>query len=239
MLSTTADRVKVLAADCGAMVRVASPEDWPGGFVVIPERLPGTMRGCAIGAGAGLAELYRCRPGTHAVLLDVARCVADLEAPRLAELAVVEAIALHEAAHSLTSPDTTAERVAELLANARVDVPAYSPERVARQHAPTWAMALWLLTSRVLAYRPGRRDTLRHLVVADVQRYGYPADELERLAAGVAVDVPLRGQLVAGGAWDTLVSMRLPTEEQRATAIVAAGISRGERRELPLEGGTT
>lgn len=230
MLSTTADHAGRLAADCAALLRVASPEDWPGGFVVIPERLPGTMRGCAIGAGAGLAELYGYRPGHHAVLLDVGRCVADLEAPRPVELAVVEAIALHEAAHALTSADTTPDKIAELLANARVDVPAYSPERVAQQHAPTWAMALWLLMERALNYRPTRRDAVRSLVVADVQRYGYPADELERLAAGVAVDVPLRGQLVAGGAWDTLVSMRLPNQEQRANAIVAAGISRGERR---------
>jgi hypothetical protein len=57
------------------------------------------------------------------------------------------------------------------------------------------------------------------------------AADLERLAAGVAPDAPLAAQLVSGGLWDTLLAARLPDDETRAAAIVAAGVPCGGQKE--------
>jgi len=215
-----------LVDDAAALVRVASPNDWPGGFVVVADRLPPRIAALACGDGRGLAELYGCREGAACVVVDVWKRAANPEAPTLAEVASLEALSCHEAAHTLTTGTATAEAVDKLLSTADRDVAAYSPETVARQHGPRWAMAFWLLVNRAAAYRPRSGAVMVEGVAIELGHYGYPRHELVRLAGGVSADEPLRERLAVGGDWDALLSARLPDESTRAAAIVAAGISK-------------
>ena len=130
-----------LAADAAALVRMASPADWPGGFAVIPERLPPRVLGLTCGAGAGVATFYRLRPGKRAVLVDVWKFVSDLDAPTLAEVARFECTALHEAAHALIEPEATPATVETLVGTAMGKVVEYPAAKIARHHSPRWAVA--------------------------------------------------------------------------------------------------
>lgn len=221
------NNVARLAADAAALVRIASPADWPGGFAVVADRLPGRTCGVAVGAGRGLATLYKLRPGVHAVVVDPWKFCRDPDTPTTAEVVILEATTLHEAAHALTSGETTPESVDELLSGAGDAIPAYSPAKIARHHNPRWAAALWILAGRASGFRPRLRAALLAYVAADVARYGYAADELARVVVGVEADAPLRAKLAVGGAWDTLLCARLPDEQTRANAIVAAGVEHG------------
>lgn len=217
-----------LAKDAAALVRVASPNDWPGGFAVINDTLPTGIVALACGAGRGMAETYRLRPGVRAVLVDVSKRVANPAMPQPHERLWLERTALHEAAHTLTTHETTADHVDKLLATAGDDVPAYPAATVARQHCPRWAMAFWLLVNRAAGYRRNGVQLVHHAGM-ELGMYGYARGDLERLSAGVAPDAALGERLQAGGVWDTLLCSQLPSIEQRANAIVAAGVSRGEK----------
>lgn len=218
--------VERLALNAAALVRAASPGDWPGGFVVVPERLPPRIHGLACGTGAEVAELYRLRPGVRAVLLDVWKLAADPTDPSPAEVARVERLALHEAAHALVAQPKAhnTDAVDGALVAAGDTVLAYPAEKVAAQHGPRWAMAFWLLGHRAAAYRPRTGEQLRRTVALELEVYGYPPADLEQLARGVEVDTPLAARLAKGGAWDALLCSRLPDEQTRAVAIVAAGV---------------
>lgn len=222
--------VERITLDAAALVRAASPEDWPGGFAVVAEHLPRGIIALACGSGRGVAELYRLRPGVRAVLVDVSKVAKDVAAPTAAETAAIECTTLHEAAHCLTTPeDAGAEDVGRLLHTAGDDVLAYPPERIARGHDPRWAMAFWLLVNRAAEYRRTGRAMVEH-VAGELALYGYPRPDLERLAVGVEPDEPLAGRLAVGGVWDTLLCDQLPSIEQRANAIVAAGVSCGDTK---------
>lgn len=213
----TAER---LALDAAALVRAASPNDWPGGFVVIPDRLPGRVLAVAVGTGRGVGELYGVRGGRPVVVVDVEKLATRAQTPAVA----VESSTLHEAAHTLTATaDATVDEADELVAGVGGNVETISPQRVARQHCPRWAAALWLLTERAAAYRPRTGDAIRERVAEDLARYGYQPADLERLAAGVTADEPLAERLAVGGAWQSLLVARLPDETTR-------GGHRGVRR---------
>jgi hypothetical protein len=168
-----------------------------------------------------MAALYRLRPGVCGVLVDAGKLVADMAAPTLAETTAFESVTLHEAAHTLVSGNITAEAVDAALSTA--NVAAYTPEQVARQHHPRWAIAWWILTDRAARYRRAG-SIMRDHVAASLKLYGFPRADLEQLAGKVDPDEPLRPRLAAGGLWDTLLSARLPNEHTRTGAIVAAGI---------------
>lgn len=220
----TVDRVTLGAA---ALVRATSPNDWPGGFAVVPDRLPRGIVALSVGTGRGLAELYRLRPGVRAVLVDVWKVAANVHEPTPAEVVAIECTTLHEAAHALTTKqDGGAESVDRALADAGDTVAGYSATRVATGHGPRWAMAFWLLVNRAAKYRPRMGRVMVDHAAAELKLYGYDRLDLERLAAGVEPDQPLADRLAAGGAWDTLLCDRLPSIEQRANAIVAAGVRR-------------
>jgi hypothetical protein len=212
-------------ADAAALVRVASPEDWPHGFVVTPDRLPG-MRGLAIGAGQGLAAAYGLRAGVATVLVDPWRAFATPAAPTRAELAALESLVCHEAAHALVGTDTSGERVAELLTAAPADVAGYTAETVARHHGPTWAAAYWLLVDRGAAFRRDRGELVRNDARRTLARYGFPPDDVHRVTRGADLGKPLRRLLAADGPAAAIVALALPDERTRAGAIVAAGIVR-------------
>lgn len=220
--------VDQLVRDAAALVRVASPNDWPGGFVVVNDTLPAGIVALACGAGRGMAEHYRLRPGVHAVVVDVAKRVADLATPLPHERLWLERTALHEAAHTLTTHEATADRVEQLMTTAGDDVPAYAADTIARHHCPRWAMAFWLLVNRAAQYRREGKRLVDHAVI-ELGMYGYGRGDLERIAAGVDPDAALGERLADGGVWGTLLCDQLPSIEQRANAIVAAGVSRGEK----------
>jgi hypothetical protein len=215
-----------LVLNAAALVRVASPGDWPGGFVVVPERLPAGIHGLACGTGAEVAELYRLRPGVRAVLVDVWKLATDPADATPAEVVRVERLALHEAAHAMvaTPKGYNPDAVDGALVAAGDTVLAYPAEKVAAQHGPRWAMAFWLLGHRAAAYRAHTGEQLRRTVRYELQVYGYPPADLEQLARGVDGDTPLAARLAKGGAWDALLCSRLPDEQTRAVAIVAAGV---------------
>lgn len=213
-----------LAANAAALVRVAAPNDWPGGFAVVADRLPGRTVGVAVGAGRGVATLYRLRPGVHAVVVDPWKVCRDVATPTAAEVVALEATALHEAAHALTNPDTTPEHAGTLLDDMAEVVPTYTPAKVAEHHGPRWAAALWVLAERALAVRPRSRAELMARVAVDVARYGYTPATLATLVAGVEPGAGLRDMLEPGGPADTLLCARLPDESTRAETIVAAGV---------------
>lgn len=216
----------LLLADAAALVRVASPEDWPGGFVVINERLPPSFSACSVGDGEGLAAMFGHRGGRHAVLVDVNRYLLGPANPTLWERAVVEAVVCHEAAHAVTSVAATPKQAAELLEAAGDAVPAYAPERVADMHGPTWAAAYWLLADRGAQFRGQWGDHLRRYVRTDLARYGFPPDDVARVTRGADPGVALRRLLTRGGPAETLLATVLPDTKTRAAAIVANGIAR-------------
>jgi hypothetical protein len=115
-MSPLNENVDRLARDASALVRAVAPGDWPGGFAVIPDRLPNRICGLAFGSGEGLATFYRVRLASRAVLVDPWRLVDDLESPTTFEVARFESVALHEAAHALTLEPVDAERVESRLA---------------------------------------------------------------------------------------------------------------------------
>ncbi len=190
------------------------------------ETLPRGIVGAAIGIGAGIAAAYGLRPtGVRAVIVDVRQIVADPATPTAEELVRVECSALHEAAHSLVATaDAVPTRVEEQICTVGSVVPSYTAEEVARQHGPRWAMAYWLLAGRACAYRPARRVQLRAAVGRDVMKYGYLPADLEALAAGVPAEEQLTDKVAATGLWAPLLELRLPDEQTRAAAVVAAGL---------------
>jgi hypothetical protein len=213
--------------DAAALVRVASPEDWPAGFVIVNEWLPPNLAAAAIGGGEGLAGVFGWRGGVRAVVIHAARFVANHDCPTDAELANVERAACHEAAHAVLAPDATPDVVRGLLDDAGGAVAGYNPARVADMHGPRWAAAYWLFVMRGAAFRPGRRgDMLRQLCRVDLARYGFDAADVERVTRGADPAVPLRRLLAAGGPAAALLDMTLPDTDTRVAAIVAAGIAR-------------
>ena len=212
-------------ADAAALVRVSSPMDWPDGFVVEAERLRG-MRGVSVGGGRGLAAAYGRRGGVAMVLIDVWQCFADVATPTGWELARLEALVCHEAAHALLSPDASPDHIEKLLDGAGDAVPAYTPETVARHHGPTWAAALWLLADRGAGFRRRWGHWLRAAAGQHLTRYGFPPDGVARATRGADLATPLRRLLAAGGPAETVLAGQLPDEQTRAAAIVAAGIVR-------------
>ena len=220
--------VETLAGNASALVRVSSPHDWPGGFVVIADRLPPGVCGMAFGSGEGLANVYRIRTAARAVLVDPWKLSRDPTSPTTAEVARFESVALHEAAHALTLPAVEQQRVATRLDELTAKPAGYSATALAVAHPPRWAMAFWLLASRAANYRRTTGALLLDATARDVAVYGYQRADLEQLARGVDPGEPLATKLAAGGAWDALLTARLPDESTRTNAIVAAGVARGE-----------
>lgn len=219
--------VERLARDAAALVRVASPADWPSGFVVLADRLPSGVVGLAFGTGEGLATVYGVRIASQAVLVDPWKLVGNIDTPTTFEVAEFEAVALHEAAHTLTLGAVDPQSVAARLDQLNGQRATYPAQTLASVHTPRWAMAFWLLASRGTNYR---RNTGRHMLEAvarDVALYGYQRADLERLAAEVAADEPLAERLADGGAFAALLADRLPDESTRTNAIVARGVPRG------------
>jgi hypothetical protein len=212
-------------ADAAALVRVASPEDWPNGFVVTAERLPG-MRGLAIGAGQGLAAACGLRGGVATVLVDPARVFATPAAPTRVELADLDALVCHEAAHALVGTDASGERVAELLTAAPADVAGYTATTVAEHHNPAWAAAFWLLVDRGAAFRRDRGQLVREYARHNLAAYGFPPDDVHRVTRGADLAVALRRLLARNTPAAAVMDLALPDIETRAAAIVAAGIVR-------------
>lgn len=215
-------------ADAAALVRVASPEDWPGGFVIVDERLPTGIGGVAVGGGLGVAGALGLRDGVRAVLVNARHYLATPDAPADADLANLERAACHEAAHALTTPDISPAVAGRLLERVEPLVGGYAAITVARQHDPRWAAAYSLLVARGAAFRPARRGALlREYAARDLARYGYAAVEVERVTRGANPAVPLRRLLERGGPAAALLANVLPNDDTRAAAVVAAGIVRG------------
>jgi hypothetical protein len=171
-----------------------------------------------------MAAVYGLRGNVRAVLVDVWKLVRDCSAPTVVETARVDCAAIHEAAHAITTAEVSPETVSGLLDTAGHDVPRYTPDRVARQHHARWAVAMWLLATRAAVYRPQTGAAMVELAAHELAVYGFPRADLEAVATGVPADEPLAARLQAGGAWDALLGVRLPDEETRAAAIVAAGV---------------
>jgi hypothetical protein len=213
------------ARDAAAMVRVASPEDWPNGFVVRNESLPANMLAVAIGAGRGMGEAFRYRGGVAVVLVDVPRLVIDRNNPGAADRAAVEAAACHEAAHAILAPDAPGDHVGGLLEAAGTTVAQYDAADIARHHGPAWAATYWLLVDRGAAFRRWG-EILRERVRGELARFGYPPDDVARVTRGADPGVALRRLFRPGGPAATLVATVLPDEHTRVAAIVAAGVAR-------------
>ena len=214
-----------LTNDAAALVKVAAPHDWPGGFVVVADRLPPRIRGLSVGCGDHLAATYGCRPGVRGVLVDVAQIVAVPHAPTRVELATLDAIVCHEAAHALTmDPKGTPEAVEALLDATGTAVGGYDAGQVARQHCPRWAAAFWLLAERAGRFRGHRAATMLAIVAEQLAVYGYAAGDVERVTRGADAERPVREVLAAGSPAAALLASMLPNVETRAAAIVAAGI---------------
>jgi hypothetical protein len=219
--------VERMLADAACLVKVATPEDWPSGFVVADRWLPGNVSAVAVGAGVGLGGALGYRGGMAAVCVNVARYVNNADAPTVVEVCNLERCVCHEAAHALVAPDATPEVVAGLLEDAGAAVAGYDANEVARQHGPRWAAAYWLAVSRGAAFRPGvRGQFLRELAQADLERYGFPPGDVERVTRGADLATPVRRLLAPGGPATALLNLALPDTETRAAAIVAAGIVR-------------
>jgi hypothetical protein len=184
------------------------------------------MWGLAIGAGEGLAAAYGLRGGVATVLVDPTRVFTTAGGPTHAELANLERLVCHEAAHAVLGTDCTAELAGELRHNAGGQVAGYSAATVARHHGPAWAAAYWLLVDRGAAFRPVYRELLRQYARHDLARYGFPPDDVHRVTRGTDPGKPLRRLLAADGPAAAVVAMALPDEETRAAAIVTAGIVR-------------
>jgi len=220
--------IERILADAAALVRVATPEDWPAGFVVADRWLPGNVTALAVGAGVGLGKALGYRGGMAAVCVNVGRYVTSAAAPTVVEACNLERAVCHEAAHALVSPDAAPDVVAGVLEAAGESVAGYDATEVAIQHGPRWAAAYWLVVSRGAAFRSGvRGEFLRELAQADLERYGFPPGVMERVTRGADLGTPLRRLLAAGGAAAAVLDVALPDIETRAAAIVAAGIVRG------------
>lgn len=209
--------------DAARLVVVAAPGDWPGGFVVIHERLPARVQGLAVGDGLQLARLYGQRHGPAAVLVDAGKCLAG-NVPTENELAALDAVVLHEAAHVLTASPTPPDTVEAALDNAPETVPAYDAGKIARQHCPRWAAAFWILTTRAADYRPRRGDCIRNAVARQLAAYGFEAARVAAAAAGVNNATSLRELLAPDGAAAVVLAAVLPDHDTRAVAIGGAGI---------------
>lgn len=220
-----------LAADAARLVVAASPDDWPGGFHVVAERLAGRTAGLAVGDGVALALAYGRRCGA-AVVVSVERLVLEMADPGPQQVAVLEGIVLHEAAHALWGVAMTVDATDTALANSPSSIPTYTPAAVARAHHPRWAASLWLMATRGAAYRPRSGRHMVDAVARDVARYGYTAGDLETVTRGVDATASLRTLLATGGAGAALVEARLPDVEQRTAAIVASGVAGGATTEV-------
>jgi hypothetical protein len=71
-----------------------------------------------------------------------------------------------------------------------------------------------------------RGEFLRELAQADLERYGFPPGDVERVTRGADLATPVRRLLAAGGPATAVLNLALPDTETRAAAIVAAGIVR-------------
>lgn len=223
---TPRDTVARLAADAARLVVAASPDDWPGGFHVVAERLAGRTAGLSVGDGVALARVYGRRCGA-AVVVNVSRLVLELADPGPNQVAALEAIVLHEGAHALVGAPVEVDATDNALAAAPAAIPTYTPETLARMHHPRWAAALWLMATRGATYRPRSGRRMLDAVGMDLARYGYTPGDLETVTRGVDAMASLRVLLAAGGAGAALVEACLPDIEQRTAAIVVSGVAGG------------
>lgn len=227
-----------LARDVTALVRVVTPGDFPGGIVVVAERVGGRVAGLSIGDGQGLAELYGRRDARHAVIVDVERVVGTATTPTVEHRVAVDVLALHEVAHALFGQSYTADATDDALANARTSVEAHTAAKAADQHDVGWAAAFMLLAQRAARFRlygPRIVDAVR----ASVTHYGFPAADLERVCRGVDATASLAELLTAGGPAAALLELVLPGDDARRAAVVAAGVVLTGGREMDHGHGPT
>jgi hypothetical protein len=215
--------VERVTCETSALVRVCTPADFPGGIVVVPERIGGRVYGLSIGSGVGLAELYGRRDARHAVLVDVERILSASPAPTANHRALVEVTALHEVAHALFGQDYGADVTDTAVVAAAAHVETHDTTTVTDQHHARWAAAFMLLAQRAARLRVHGAAILQ-LVRQSVTHYGYPAADLERVCHGVDHGASLAALLTPDGAAAALLEAVLPDADTRKAAVVAAGL---------------
>jgi hypothetical protein len=222
--ATQADRI---ARDAEALLTVIAPADFPAGVVLLPLNRADASGGC-LGSGHALALANGCRPGAVALWVDAAAFVhgflaalpdepdVGLDSARV----LVEEVALHEAAHALTSRLDGVGGADD--ATAFVQAAEARPWRHLRpdDHGPAWAAAAVVLHGRAVRRRPARERAARDAAIRDdVECYGFDFAAIADAVGSVPDVASLRELLSPGSDVMRRVAAVCRPEAERATFI--------------------
>lgn len=223
--------VERMVANATALVNTIAAADFPHGFVVIAEPLPGRIGGIAWGSGVKLAASHGFTGGVGSVWVDPTKYVSVPDAPTVVEEGAFTEAVLHELAHAVTWPEPADTEDAMEAVNRTAHTLELTAERAARWHCHRWMAALAMLVRDTYRHRQSMAVEILTAAVKDIYRWGF-----DLIPAVDAVDdfprgQPLRPMLAPGGECDRLLLERLLPLEQRLVRIADAGTPRpvGER----------
>jgi hypothetical protein len=223
--------VERMVANATALVNAIASADFPNGFVVISEPLPGRLHGVAFGSGVELAQAHGYGGGVGSVWLDPAKYTDGVEEPTPGVVATYTAHTLHELAHAVVNEEPHATEDPLAAVNRTAHELEFTAERAARWHCHRWVAAYALALRRAFTHRDAMAPEMVVAIVRDVQRYGFELDAVVDAVADFPRVGAWRAMLAEGGEWERRLLERLPPLEQRLVRIADAGTPRpaGER----------
>ena len=188
------EQIRRVRADAAHLCQVVAASDLPAGLVVVDlGHPPGDLQGAAIGSGHAFAEWAGDRLGRQGVGVAVGHLLELCQSQKCTECVqpMVEAVALHEAAHIIWGTDEIdAEHIGRIMADLAPAAAANTePRKRANDHDVKWAATLTVLADRAMPYRPGSADMLAICISTDLEAHGYSHDALRQVIGKTATKV--------------------------------------------------
>jgi hypothetical protein len=216
VLATLADNIvrkqlPRIIADAEALLAVAAWRDLPAGLRII-DIVGRRLCGFCVGSGHRFAQAHGCREGVAAVAVATEEALrhsiklwADDLSAALGEAAlIIEYVAAHEAAHAIVAnidadlQPGQADILRKMAATGTATVKK-SAEQTVRDHPPSWAAAVAILSRRCSQYRPRARHRWPEVLRSDLEAVGIDAQAVAEAVGDVGDEQPLRALLAAGG----------------------------------------
>lgn len=198
------EQIRRVRADAAHLCQVVAASDLPAGLVVVDlGHPPGDLQGAAIGSGHAFAEWAGDRLGRQGVGVAVGHLLELCQSEKCTECVqpMVEAVALHEAAHIIWGTDEIdAEHIGRVMADLAPAATANTdPAKRAKDHDVKWAATLTVLADRAMPYRPGSADMLAICISTDLEAHGYSHAALLQVIGQVHATASLRDLLDPSG----------------------------------------
>lgn len=205
-----------------AIIRTVAWRDFPGGVVVIGRQLAPGHLGLSWGTGHALAAAHGEVMGRPGFLIDPGQTVLNYGVGP-----GVEVTGLHELAHMLDVEHDISDDQAATASTLDL-TETVRALAAARAHHPGWAAAFAVYVRRAIRFRPGLAGQMQAVLDYQLVKHGYTgADAILEALGTVDDEEPLRPILDWQSPRLRDLFATLPTDEERAGRIAAAGHYQG------------